>query len=469
MGKCCCTAEIDALRQELVGVRKAAVPASDTSKAIRDLAKEVANLTTEVRKPDAARIQQNQLDAIVNGLIGIRSLILEDREIELAAGLEKDIYRQTLAIRSEMATASQVKDLLQAIAWLRRDILQWLKSLYQELWGKIILAQAAIIAAVLAGFAGQVAILSKAIALQGSLLLRAISAEALMLKSWITLQHGVTQRVVLAALNALRAAIQGMVSQFRCRFEKSPPSERCKFQKQEIVTQKVEVTTQKVEVKQQKVEVKQEKVSVTQQTVDLTALLSKIAELKNALPTIATTSLSVPGDGNQCGADVSQQVRLLKVGGEFLQDPYQIQLGLLKKLYRGITCAPSLPGLQVLQFEGAISRSARFEFGGKRCVVCAVDIFQLPSGASARLNMDAPLNYPNTGWYSWIYANGLAPEERLEYQQNALVPPPGLVPIGIYISVRPAVSATAFAVVLDGESGQQNSEYRSPRPLPDGL
>lgn len=52
-----------------------------------------------------------------------------------------------------------------------------------------------------------------------------------------------------------------------------------------------------------------------------------------------------------------------------------------------------------------------------------VQILEIPAGRSARHNMRPPLNFPNSGWFSWANAYGILPEERIEYEFNTFVNP----------------------------------------------
>lgn len=449
MARCCCKADLDEIKRLLLQTKQADVGLQPLRVDVARLFSLQQELKQLIKENTFGRDQQRQLDAIVNGLIGIRSLILEDREIEEAAGLEKDIYRLLQAVRGEMATSARQKDLLQAIQWLGRDVKQWLQLLFLEIGKLVLRSQSFTIAAIAAAMAVQFAGIAKALATQGMLLLRAIQGIELSLKSWITLQHGLTQRIILAALKGLEAALRALSSSAKCRFEKSPAPRDCKWREQvvktekvNVVTQEVKVATQQVKVTTQEVKVTTQQVKVTQESVDLSVLTRKLDSIASSLPKVVDRAIAVPGTFNQCAVDQQVNVKMLSVGGATVDGGVDSLLTLLKKIYRGKACssAPYVPQFRFLS-EG-INKSAKLSFEGEKPIGCLVYLLMPASGRQARLNMNAPLNFPNAAWYSWVYGDALGVEERLEYEQNYVVPPPGTRPTGIYVSVFPGVLAS---------------------------
>lgn len=449
MARCCCKADLDEIKFLLLEQKKAGFGTEGVKESLERVRRNQSDLNELIRSGGLSAIQQKQLDAIVNGLIGIRSLILEDRKIEEAAGLEKDIYRLLQQIRAEMATAARQKDLLQAVQWLGRDVKQWLQLLFLEIGKLILRSQSFIIAAIAAAMAVQFAGIAKALATQGMLLLRAIQGIEMSIKAWVTLQHGLTQRIILAALKGLEAALRALSSAAKCRFEKAPPQKDCKWRDQKITTEKVVVKTEQVKVVQEKVTVRTEQVKVTnqqvkilQETVDLSSVTRKLDAIASALPKAVDRAIAVPGTFNQCGTDQQVNVKMLSVGGSTIDSGVDSLLSLLKKIYRGKACssAPYVPQFRFLS-EG-INKSAKLSFEGEKPIGCLVYLLMPAAGRQARLNMNAPLNFPNAAWYSWVYGDALGVEERLEYEQNYVVPPPGTRPTGIYVSVFPGVLAS---------------------------
>lgn len=449
MARCCCKADLDEIKRLLLQTKQADVGLQPLRVDVARLFSLQQELRQLIKENTFGRDQQRQLDAIVNGLIGIRSLILEDREIEEAAGLEKDIYRLLQAVRGEMATAARQRDLLQAIQWLGRDVKQWLQLLFLEIGKLVLRSQSFTIAAIAAAMAVQFAGIAKALATQGMLLLRAIQGIEMSIKAWITLQHGLTQRIILAALKGLEAALRALSSAAKCRFEKAPPQKDCRWREQKITTEKVVVKTEQVKVVQEKVNVRTEQVKVTnqqvkvvQETVDLGSVVRKLDAIASSLPKAVDRAITVPGTFNQCGVDQQVNVKMLSVSGSTIDSGVDSLLSLLRKIYRGKACssAPYIPQFRFLS-EG-INKSSKLSFEGEKPIGCLVYLLMPERGRQARLNMNVPLNFPNAAWYSWVYGEAMGVEERLEYEQNYVVPPPGARPTGIYVSVFPGVVAS---------------------------
>jgi hypothetical protein len=467
VGKCCCTNEINALKSEILGVKNQRVAIDTVSDRVRDLSKLVADLNVSVQKIDADRLQQKQIDAIVNGLIGIRSLILEDRNRRIATSLERDIFKVVVDIRRITATQDGQRDIIRALAWLNRDILRWLQLLYQNLYRRLLEVGASIVAGVVGGLALQFLAVTKAIAAQGLLILRAIAAMEMALKAYVTLQHGITQRILLAALARLSALIGRIPTRNQCNYKENSKNTQCRFQKQEVKTEKVNVITQEVKVVQQQVKVETKEVRVTQQQVkvetkevDLKPLERKIEDLKRAMPTIESTKLIFPQMGFDCGLDVEYDVETIKIGNKYLKQPFDLQNEILKRLYRGQHCAPSKTDFDTIEYGEVVEKSRSFEFFPDKPVGVLVFYDEIPVGRQARLNMNEPLNYPNSGWFSWVYTWGTGVEVRLEYRSNFLVPPPGEKPRGFYVSVYPGYRARVKAFVSRLDLSEPEREVR---------
>lgn len=467
MGKCCCVNEINALRNELIAIRKQSLATDVLSERVREISRLVADLNVSVQKVDQNRVQQKQIDAIVNGLIGIRSLILEDRNRRLATSLERDIWKVVVDIRRITATQDGQRDIIRALAWLNRDILRWLQLLYQNLYRRLLEVGASIVAGVIGGLALQFLSITKAIAAQGLLILRAIAAMEMGIKAYVTLQHNLTQRIILAALARLSALISRIPTRNQCNYKENSKNNQCRFQKQEIKTERVNVIQQEVKIVQQQVRVETKEVRVTQQqvnvetkNVDLRSLERKIDDLKRAMPTIESTKLVFPKMGFDCGLDMEYDIETLKIGNKYLKQPFDLQNEILKRLYRGQHCAPAKTDFDTIDYSTVVEKSAAFEFFPDKPLGVLVFYEEIPIGRQARLNMNEPLNYPNSGWFSWVYTGGTGVEQRLEYRSNYLVPPPGEKPRGFYVSVYPGYRALVRAFVSRIDGGEPEREVR---------
>lgn len=184
---CCCTSAIDAAANRVLaevrsqGVRQAAVPPFQrTQQDTEEIARRVADEVNRRTNPFERDVQR-QLDAIVNSLIALRSQEKDNSLLNRILRNQNDAFdlaiehqRQTQFGIDGLATRQQARDLLNAIASLRRDMLEQFRFSAREISNRFAAVGAAIIAlgaAQKAAFAAEIA----AKTAQTALILRAIA------------------------------------------------------------------------------------------------------------------------------------------------------------------------------------------------------------------------------------------------------------------------------------------------------
>jgi hypothetical protein len=189
MAKCCCSVEIDNGSRKILqaiaaqgGIKQGAMPPFQrTQDDAEEIARRVADELNKYQNP-FERTTTLQLDAIVNALIGIRSRLDNQDKLNQILRNQNDTFDLIRANQRELnrrvdslATREQAKDLLAAIASLRRDMLQQFVYSAREIATRFAAIGAAIIAL---GVAQRAAFLAEltAKAAQTATILRAIAA-----------------------------------------------------------------------------------------------------------------------------------------------------------------------------------------------------------------------------------------------------------------------------------------------------
>lgn len=295
-------------------------------------------------------------------------------------------------------------------------------------------------------------------------ILGAITAQSLALAKLITGSLAVLYTSLrtefLKVLGELRA-VEGRVKVELSRAEAKIIDE---IRRIRIVTQEVKVVTEKPIIRTQEVKVTQEKVNVVTQEVRVT---TESTDLSGVLRAIKGVDIKVGGLQSTAQAILDNQLYIETTGlkvwsckdGELEEETLQLPLirskslstlNTYRKLFETIhqhrTCKEKTSAPFDLVELGTVTDSRSFSLPAKTIAV-KVQIVEIPKGRSARLNMTPPLNYPNSGWFSWKSGIDVFAEERIEYESSIFVPPTEFRADGCYVSVYFGYVMKVFARV----------------------